>query len=90
MSSSFQVGWRKQQFFQLDAGDDVSRMLGGADERTLQQVRSVVMTYMRDAVEDLENLIYLGKLEYQPVQPKERSDKRRSFVQDGHAVDNGV
>jgi hypothetical protein len=44
---------------------DLSRMLGGADEALLGQVRTVVKTYMEDAAEDLESLIMLGKLEYQ-------------------------
>ncbi|MGA7953822.1 MAG: hypothetical protein WCA07_09925 [Gloeobacterales cyanobacterium] len=44
---------------------DLSRMLGGADEELLGQVRAVVKTHMDDAVEDLERLITLGKLEYQ-------------------------
>jgi hypothetical protein len=44
---------------------DLSRMLGGADEELLGQVRTVVKTYMDDAAEDLESLIMLGKLEYQ-------------------------
>jgi hypothetical protein len=44
---------------------DLSRMLGGADEALLGQVRTVVQTYMDDAAEDLESLIMLGKLEYQ-------------------------
>jgi hypothetical protein len=43
---------------------DLSRMLGGADEALLEQVRTVVRTYMDDAAEDLESLIMLGKLEY--------------------------
>jgi hypothetical protein len=44
---------------------DLSRMLGGADEALLEQVRTMVKTYMDDAAEDLESLIVLGKLEYQ-------------------------
>jgi hypothetical protein len=44
---------------------DLSRMLGGADEELLGQFRAVVKTYMDDALEDLESLITLGKLEYQ-------------------------
>jgi hypothetical protein len=44
---------------------DLSRMLGGADEELLRQVQAVVKTYMDDALEDLESLITLGKLEYQ-------------------------
>jgi len=43
---------------------DISRMLGAADENTLSSVRAQVLTYLPDAVEDLESLIVLGKLEY--------------------------
>jgi hypothetical protein len=42
---------------------DISRMLGGADEIILQQVRIAVRSYCTDAVEDLESLIQIGKLE---------------------------
>ncbi|MBZ8180148.1 hypothetical protein G3T18_08565 [Oscillatoria salina IIICB1] len=42
---------------------DVSRMLGGASEETLAQVREVINTYLPEAGEDLESLIILGKLE---------------------------
>ncbi|MGC1197664.1 MAG: hypothetical protein WA882_12280 [Geitlerinemataceae cyanobacterium] len=42
---------------------DVSRMLGGAKEFDLQEVRKVVRVYFPDAAEDLESLIALGKLE---------------------------
>ncbi|HEY9813825.1 MAG TPA: hypothetical protein V6D31_09875 [Candidatus Sericytochromatia bacterium] len=42
---------------------DSSRMLGGADEITLEQVRIAVRSYCTDAVEDLESLIQIGKLE---------------------------
>ena len=38
-------------------------MLGLAEEDDLAQVRAVVSRYMPDAVEDLESLIYLGRLE---------------------------
>jgi hypothetical protein len=38
-------------------------MLGGADEITLEQVRIAVRSYCTDAVEDLESLIQIGKLE---------------------------
>jgi len=44
---------------------DISRMLGGADEETLAGVRTVISSYLADAVEDLESLIELGKLEYE-------------------------
>jgi hypothetical protein len=39
-------------------------MLGGADETALNLVRNAVKTYLNDAVEDLESLIMLGKLEF--------------------------
>ncbi|MBI3971630.1 MAG: hypothetical protein HY332_10115 [Chloroflexi bacterium] len=42
---------------------DISRMMGGADERDLEAVRAAVGTYMPDAREDLDSLIALGKLE---------------------------
>ena len=46
----------------IDIGD-LTRMLGGADETALELVRKTVKTYLPDAVEDLESLIILGKLE---------------------------
>ncbi|MDE0461127.1 MAG: hypothetical protein OXH93_01890 [Caldilineaceae bacterium] len=42
---------------------DLSRMLGLAEEDDLEQVRAAVTRYMPDAPEDLESLIYLGRLE---------------------------
>lgn len=42
---------------------DITRMLGGADEDTLQDVRTVIATYAPDARDDLESMIELGKLE---------------------------
>lgn len=42
---------------------DISRMLGGADEITLDRVRTAIRNYCNDAVEDLESLIQIGKLE---------------------------
>jgi hypothetical protein len=44
---------------------DITRMLGAADEPALQQVRSVINTYMPDALEDVESMIVLGRLEYE-------------------------
>lgn len=44
---------------------DISRMLGGADNRTLQLTRAVIETYIDEASVDLENLIKAGKLEYE-------------------------
>ncbi|MEG4347018.1 hypothetical protein QUB70_27610 [Microcoleus sp. A003_D6] len=46
----------------IDIGD-LTRMLGGADETALELVRKTVKTHLSDAVEDLESLIVLGKLE---------------------------
>ena len=46
----------------IDIGD-LTRMLGGADENALELVRNAVKTYLPNAVEDLESLIILGKLE---------------------------
>jgi hypothetical protein len=48
----------------IDVGD-LQRMLGAADEATLNRVREVVATYRPDDVDDLESLIALGKLEYE-------------------------
>ncbi|MBR8826966.1 MAG: hypothetical protein DSM107014_03510 [Gomphosphaeria aponina SAG 52.96 = DSM 107014] len=45
---------------------DVSRMLGGADEATLTDVRGVILKYLPDAREDVGSLIILGKLERSP------------------------
>jgi hypothetical protein len=42
---------------------DISRMLGLADQETLDQVRKVIKIYLSSAEEDLESLIILGKLE---------------------------
>ncbi|MEA5618980.1 hypothetical protein VB711_14180 [Cronbergia sp. UHCC 0137] len=42
---------------------DISRMLGGANDSQLQQVKKVINQYLPNAVEDLESLVILGKLE---------------------------
>ncbi len=44
---------------------DITRMLGGADESALAEVRATVARYMPDAVNDVESMIVLGRLEYQ-------------------------
>jgi hypothetical protein len=44
---------------------DLARMLGGADEAALDEVRDAVRMYRPDDLNDLESLITLGKLEYQ-------------------------
>lgn len=43
---------------------DITRMLGGADELALAEVRAAVARYMPDAANDVESMIMLGKLEY--------------------------
>jgi 5-keto 4-deoxyuronate isomerase len=42
---------------------DLTRMLGAASEVTLQDVRTVVQAYVPDALEDLESMIVLGRME---------------------------
>lgn len=42
---------------------DISRMLGWADDASIERVRQIVFRYQPDASEDLESLIGLGKLE---------------------------
>ena len=44
---------------------DITRMLGAADEPMLQQVRTVINNYMPDALEDIESMVVLGRLEYE-------------------------
>ena len=44
---------------------DITRMLGGADENALAEVRAAVARHMPDAVSDVESMILLGRLEYQ-------------------------
>jgi hypothetical protein len=43
---------------------DITRMLGGADELVLTEVRAVVARHMPDAASDVESMIVLGRLEY--------------------------
>jgi hypothetical protein len=46
-------------------GADITRMLGHQDELTIQSVRAVVRKVLGDAeIEDLDQLIELGRLEY--------------------------
>lgn len=42
---------------------DISRMLGGASDQDLTQVRTTIQAYLPTALEDLESLIALGQLE---------------------------
>lgn len=44
---------------------DITRMLGAADSPMLGQVRTVVARFVPDAVEDIESMIVLGKMEYE-------------------------
>ena len=44
---------------------DITRMLGAADEEQLQQVRQVVAVHMPEALEDIESMMILGKMEYE-------------------------
>ncbi|NJM56479.1 MAG: hypothetical protein HC857_02060 [Synechococcales cyanobacterium RU_4_20] len=44
---------------------DVSRMLGGAGEEELEKIRQVIQMYFPEALEDVESLIVLGRLEYE-------------------------
>jgi hypothetical protein len=44
---------------------DIGRMLGAADERTLEATRRIVGRYRAGDTEDLESMIRLGKLEYE-------------------------
>jgi hypothetical protein len=48
----------------IDIGD-LGRMLGAADDAALGETRRVIGRYLLDGVEDLESLIFLGKLEYE-------------------------
>jgi len=44
---------------------DISRMLGGATDFQLLTVKNIIIQYLPNAVEDLESLVILGKLERQ-------------------------
>ena len=46
----------------IDIGD-LSRVLGAADDATIAETEKVIAAYLPDGVEDLEGLIYLGRLE---------------------------
>ena len=50
---------------------DLSRMLGFASEAELDRVREVISLYVPDEMEDIEALIYLGRME---IQEKRSSD----------------
>ena len=44
---------------------DLTRMLGAADDEALEQVNTAVAEYVPDAVEDVENMVMLGRMEYE-------------------------
>ena len=44
---------------------DISRMLGAATENSLQSVRTAIKQYFPEALEDMESLAMLGRLEYE-------------------------
>lgn len=44
---------------------DITRMLGGADESALAEVRAAVARHSLEAINDVESMIVLGRLEYQ-------------------------
>ena len=46
----------------IDIGD-LSRVLGAADDATLAETRRAIQNELADGEEDLEGLIYLGRLE---------------------------
>ena len=48
----------------IDIGD-LTRVLGAADDDAIAEVGRIIAAYLPDGVEDLEGLIYLGKLEYE-------------------------
>lgn len=48
----------------IDMGD-LTRVLGAADDKAIQETRRIIAGNLADGVEDLEGLIYLGRLEYE-------------------------
>ena len=44
---------------------DISRMLGAATDNSLQSVRTAIKQYFPEALEDMESLAMLGRLEYE-------------------------
>ena len=43
---------------------DLSRMLGGANDSELDEIRKTVKLYYAEALEDLEQILWAGRLEY--------------------------
>ncbi|MBI4317338.1 MAG: hypothetical protein HY675_02515 [Chloroflexi bacterium] len=50
----------------IDFGD-ISRMLGGADDRALDRVRKVIRKHLPEVMDDLEGFIQIGRLEFQAL-----------------------
>ena len=50
----------------VDTGD-LARMLGRADEGTIARTRTVVRRFLPDEMDELEQFILLGRLEYAPT-----------------------
>ena len=48
----------------IDIGD-LSRVLGAASDEAIAETGRVITAYLPDGIEDLEGLIYLGRLEYE-------------------------
>ncbi len=44
---------------------DLSRMLGGASNLELDEVRKIIKLYYSEALEDMEEILWAGRLEYQ-------------------------
>ena len=44
---------------------DLSRMLGGASDSELNEVRKIVKLYYSESLEDMEQILWAGKLEYE-------------------------
>jgi len=72
------VGLRYLVLMKLGSGRmqdlaDISRMLGGADEPTLDGVRQLVKRHRKQDLDDLESLIALGRLEWDEDAPRRQA-----------------
>ena len=54
---------------------DISRMLGLASDEELEHIRVVIKKYAPDVKDDLESLVYLGKMEMKGFEGKESNRK---------------
>ena len=59
---------KMRKSYGMDFGD-LGRMLGAADDKTLNETRRVINRYLPVAMDDLESLIFLCKLEYEATIP---------------------